>query len=50
VFAPTEHTADLTGAHTIRLIARNNGVGQNMAIKVPDAFRTSALAVQMAPS
>lgn len=49
-FAPTEHTADLTGAHTIRLIARNQGVGQNMAIKTPDAFRTTSLAVQLVPA
>lgn len=48
-YAPTEHTADLTGAHTVRLIARNQGVGQNMIVKT-DGFRSSSLAVQMAPS
>lgn len=47
--APTEHTADLTGAHTVRLIGRNQGIGQNMLIKT-DAFRSSSLAVQMVPS
>lgn len=50
VFAPTEHTADLTGAHTIRLIARNQGVGQNMVVKTADAFRTSSLCVLLVPS
>lgn len=50
VFAPLEHTADLTGAHTIRLIARNQAVGQNMIVKPPDAFRTSSLAVLLVPS
>lgn len=48
-YAPTEHTADLTGAHTIRLIGRNQAVGQNMLIKT-DAFRTTSLAVQLVPS
>lgn len=48
-YAPTEHTADLTGAHTVRLIGRNQAVGQNMLIKT-DAFRTTSLGVLLVPA
>jgi hypothetical protein len=45
---PTESTGDQTGAHTIRLIARNHGV-VNMSILV-DSFKSTALNVEMIPA
>jgi hypothetical protein len=43
-------TAVLTGAHTVRMIARNSSASQPMIIRPLDTTNTSALAVTMVPA
>lgn len=47
---PTGHTAALTGAHTVRLIARNSAASQPMIIFPLDALNTSSLTVELVPA
>lgn len=48
--APTTNTAAQTGAHTIRLIARNSSGSQAMQIRPLDALFTTALVVELVPA
>lgn len=48
--APTAHTAAQTGAHTVRLIARNSAGSQPMVIFAPDTMNTSSLSVELVPA
>jgi hypothetical protein len=47
---PTGHTAALTGAHTVRLIARNSAASQPMIIFALDTMNTSSLTVELVPA
>lgn len=47
---PTAHTAALTGAHTIRMHARNSAASQPMRVFALDALNTSTLAVELVPA
>lgn len=47
---PTGHTGVLTGAHTIRLHARNSASVQAMRVFALDALNTSSLTVEMVPA
>jgi len=47
---PTAHTGVLTGAHTIRLHARNSASVQAMRVFALDALNTSTLTVEMVPA
>lgn len=48
--APTAHTAAQTGAHTVRMHARNSASSQAMRIFALDALNTSTLTVEMIPT
>ena len=48
--APVGHTGALTGAHTVRLIARNSAAVQAMIILTPDTMNTSSFTVEMVPA
>jgi hypothetical protein len=48
--APTAHTASLTGAHTLRLIARNSAASQPMRVFALDALNTSSLTAELVPA
>lgn len=48
--APAEYSSVLTGAHTVRLIARNSSGSQNEQIRPLDALLTTALTVQVVPA
>lgn len=48
--APTAHTAAQTGAHTVRLIARNSAAVQPMVIFALDTMNTSSLTVELVPA
>lgn len=50
VAAPVAHTAALTGAHTVRAIARNSSGSQPMVIFALDTMNTSQLAVELVPA
>jgi hypothetical protein len=47
---PTGHTAAQTGAHTVRLIARNSAAVQPMVIFALDTMNTSSLTVELVPA
>lgn len=47
---PTGHTAAQTGAHTVRLIARNSASSQPMVIFALDTMNTSSLTVELVPA
>lgn len=48
--ASAAHTAVLTGAHTVRLIARNSASVEPMRVFALDAMNTSSLGVEMIPA
>lgn len=48
--APTAHTPAQTGAHTVRLIARNSAASQPMVIFALDVMNTSSLTVELVPA
>lgn len=47
---PTGHSAVLTGAHTVRLIARNSAASQPMIVFPLDTMNTSSLTVELVPA
>lgn len=48
--APTAHSAVQTGAHTVRLIARNSSSGQAMIVRPLDTLNSTALTVLLVPA
>lgn len=48
--APTAHTGVLTGAHTVRLHARNSSGTQAMIVRAQDALNTNSLTVVLVPA